>query len=140
MNLKRTTLIPLDDVALATSIFNSFIDKEMMIIMIIIGDTSTIRKSITKADKLAQLSYFNMERWVLWVRNHDIIADILKKHLKASEAENTDEAYENIKCFCFSPIQDQVEGVILKNGKLTFASLQQSFFKAQSHDVALLNN
>jgi hypothetical protein len=139
MNLKRTTLIPLDDAPLAESIFKSFIEKEMMIIMVVIGDTPSIREVIPKADNLAQLSYFKMERWVIWLRNYDILSETLKIHLKNSGTEHSNEAYENIKCFCFSPILDQVDGIILKNGQLTYASLQQSFFKAQSHDVSFVN-
>lgn len=140
MNLKRTTIIPLDDAALAESIFKSFIEKEMMIIMVIIGDTETVREAITKADNLAQLSYFNMERWLLWLRNHDTLSKTLKKHLKASDADNSDEPYDNIKCFCFSPILDQIDGIILKNGQLSYASLQQSFFRAQSHDIPFVTS
>lgn len=135
MNLKRTTIIPLDDAALAESIFKSFLEKEMMIIMVIIGDTATVREAIPKADNLAQLSYFKMERWVLWLRNYDILSKTLKQHLRDSEADNSDEEYTNIKCFCFSPILDQIDGIILKNGQLSYASLQQSFFRAQSHDI-----
>lgn len=140
MNLKRTTIIPLDDAALAESIFKSFIQKEMMIVMVIIGDTTTVREAVPKGDNLAQLSYFNMERWVLWLRNHDTLSKTLKDHLKASDAENSNEVYENIKCFCFSPILDQVDGIILKNGQLSYASLQQSFFKAQSHDIPFVTS
>ena len=54
--------------------------------------------------------------------------------------KKADEDYEEIKCFCFSPILDQPAGVILKNGTLSYASLQQSFFKAQANDTALINN
>ncbi|WP_178989307.1 hypothetical protein [Winogradskyella schleiferi] len=140
MNLKRTTIIPLDDAALAESIFKSFIEKEMMIIMVIIGDTETVREAIIKADNLAQLSYFKMERWLLWLRNHDTLSKTLKKHLKASDADNSDESYDNIKCFCFSPILDQIDGIILKNGQLSYASLQQSFFRAQSHDIPFVTS
>jgi len=140
MNLKRTTIIPLDDAALAESIFKSFIEKEMMIIMVIIGDTETVREAIPKADNLAQLSYFKMERWVLWLRNYEILSETLKVHLKVSDAENADEDYDNIKCFCFSPILDQIDGVILKNGQLSYASLQQSFFRAQSHDIPFVTS
>ena len=138
MNLKRTTYIPLDDTRLATTIFKSFIEKEMMVLMIIIGDSPAIRKGVKKADELAKLSYFNLDRWVLWARNEKILASIFKKYLKASDAHNTDKPYESIKCFCFSPIQDKVDGVILKNVALTYASLQQSFFRAQAHDVPFL--
>ena len=139
MNLKRTTLIPLDDALLAESIFKSFIEKEMMLIMVIIGDTDTIREAIPKADNLAQLSYFKMERWVLWVRNYDVLSETLKKHLKASNAEKSDEDYNNIKCLCFPPILDQVDGIILKNAELSYANLQQSFFKAQANDAPFVN-
>ncbi|MDN3493547.1 hypothetical protein [Winogradskyella bathintestinalis] len=140
MNLKRTTIIPLDDAALAESIFKSFIEKEMMIIMVIIGDTETVRDAITKADNLALLSYFKMERWVLWIRNYNTLSDTFKVHLKASDAEHSDEEYDNIKCFCFSPILDQIDGIILKNGQLSYASLQQSFFRAQSHDIPFVTS
>ncbi|MBP0904345.1 hypothetical protein ACFSKN_18875 [Mariniflexile gromovii] len=139
MNLKRTTLIPLDDDSLAESIFKSFIEKEMMLLMVIIGDTDTIREAIPKADNLAQLSYFKMERWVLWVRNYEILSETLKKHLKASDADKSKEDYNNIKCLCFSPILDKVDGIILKNAELSYASLQQSFFKAQAHDALAVN-
>lgn len=140
MNLKRTTIIPLDDAALAESIFKSFIEKEMMIVMVIIGDTQTTRGAITKADNLAQLSYFKMERWVLWLRNHDTLSETLKGHLKKSDADHSDEVYDNLKCFCFSPILDQIDGIILKNGQLSYASLQQSFFRAQSHDIPFVTS
>jgi len=140
MNLKRTIIIPLDDADLAEAIFKSFIEKEMMIIMVIIGDAQTIREAIPKADNLAQLSYFNMERWVLWLRNQDILSKVLKRHLKKSNAKYSDELYNNIKCFCFSPILDQIDGIILKNAQLTYASLQQSFFSAQSHDIPFINS
>lgn len=140
MNSKRTTIVPLDDPALAESIFKAFIEQEMMIIMVIIGDTPSIREAIPKADNLAQLSYFNMERWVLWLRNHDILSHTLKSHLADSMAEHSDVAYTEIQCFCFSPILDQVEGIILTTGQLSYASLQQSFFKAQSHDVPFITS
>jgi len=140
MNFKRTTIIPLDDSKLAKEIFTSYIEKDMMNLMIIIGDTDSIRSAIRKADNLAQRSYFDMERWVLWVRNHEVLEETLKKHLKLSDAENSDRDYEDIKCLCFSPIKDQVEGIVLKKGTLNYASLQQSFFKAQSHDVSFINS
>ena len=139
MNLKRTTLIPVDDSALAKTIFNAFIEKEMMILMIIIGDTKSVRDAVPKADNLADLSYFKMERWVLWIRDGKVLETTLKKHLKVSTEENADADFEDIKCFCFSPIADEVAGIILKNGKLTYASLQQSFFRAQSHDISITN-
>jgi hypothetical protein len=73
------------------------------------------------------------------LRDYDILSETLKKHLKASDTEHSDEDYDNIKCFCFSPILDQIDGIILKNSQLSYATLQQSFFKAQSHDIAFVN-
>jgi len=140
MNFKRTTIISFDDFALAESIFKSFIKKELMIIMVIIVDNQTVRDAIAKADNLAHLSYFKLERWVLWLRNHDILSKILKKHLKLSDANHPDELYNEIKCFCFSPILDQIDGIILKNGQLFYASLQKSFFSAQSHDIPFVTS
>ncbi|QCX00971.1 hypothetical protein FGM00_12930 [Aggregatimonas sangjinii] len=140
MNLKRTTLIPVDDPGLAKSIFNAFIEKEMMILMIIIGDTKSVREAIPMADNLATLSYFNMERWVLWIRDGKVLETTLKEHLKASTEDHANADFGDIKCFCFSPIADEVAGIILKNGKLDYASLHQSFFRAQAHDIAITNS
>lgn len=134
MNLKRTTIIPIDDQKLATSIFKSFIDMEMMILMIILGDTDTIREALPKADNLATLEDFGMKRWVLWIRDYATLEKELKKYIKADNADNPDEEYENIKCFCFSPISDEVSGIILKNGTLSYLSLNYSFLKAHQHD------
>ncbi len=135
MNLKRTTIIPIDDEELARSIFKSFIEMEMMILMVIIGDTDTIREAIPKADNLATLEYNNMKRWVFWIRNHSVLQKELKAYIKDSDADNTDEDYENIKCLCFSPLSDEVSGIILKNGTLSYVSLNLSFFRAHQHDT-----
>lgn len=135
MNLKRTTIIPLDDPSLANEIFESFIESEMMILMIIIGDTNSIRTAIPRADNLAKLTIHNMERWVLWVRDYSVLEDKLKNYLNASDAENSDADIDDIKCISFSPIQDQVVGIILKNGRLSYASLEKLFIQAQKHDL-----
>ncbi|MEW4922903.1 hypothetical protein [Algibacter sp. 2305UL17-15] len=50
MNLKCPTIIPLDTAVLAESLFKPFIGKSMMIIIIIIGLTSSIREAISKAN------------------------------------------------------------------------------------------
>lgn len=140
MNLKRTSIIPLDDKALARIIFDAFIEKEFMIVMVILGDTDSIREALTKADNLATKSYFGMERWVLWIRNHDILEIPLKELLKNSDDDKASADYEDIKCFCFSPVIDHPAGFILKQGRLDYVNLQQSFFKAQSHDTALTHS
>ncbi|MCW5520646.1 hypothetical protein J1N09_12400 [Aureitalea sp. L0-47] len=139
MNLKRTTIIPTDDPNLAKQLFQSFIEKEMLVLMIIIGDTDTIRTAMPTADSLAHKIYFNMERWVLWVRDYEVLRGTLEQ--KLAESPNTkDMDYDDIKCFSLSPIQDLADGVIQKNGVLDYVSLQQSFFKAQSDDIAFTNN
>ena len=133
MNLKRTTIIPIDDKELAKSIFDAYIEKEFMILMIILGDTETIRNSLFKADNLATQTYFNMERWVLWIRDYEVLKKTLKAQLRANP--NNDEfEYDEVKCFCFSPIQDVATGIIQKNGRLSYLSLQRSFFEAQDYD------
>jgi|GEM_PF-3395983 len=138
MNFKRTTIIPLDDPELAKQLFDAYLNKEFMILMIILGDTETIREAMPKADNLATKSYFGMERWVFWVRNHDILADSLIPILEANdEAGNLE--YESVKCFCTSPVLDAASGIILKNGELNYRTLQKSFFMAQSHDIGLIN-
>ena len=134
MNLKRTTIIPIDDQELARTIFRSFIDMEMMILMVIIGDTESIRKAIPKADNLATLEYNNMKRWVFWIRDHYVLEKELKEYIEASDVDNADADYEDIKCFCFSPLSDEVSGIILKNGTLSYISLNLSFFRAHQHD------
>jgi len=48
MNFKRTTITSFDDFALAESIFKSFVEKELMIIMVIIGDNQTLGMQLLK--------------------------------------------------------------------------------------------
>ncbi len=140
MNFKRTTIIPLDDKELAKSIFDAFINKEFMILMIILGDNESIRESLPRADNLATQTYFNMERWVLWVRDYDILADSLKNQLEKKDESGEEEVnYNDVKCFCFSPILDEAAGVILKNGRLSYLTLQNSFFRAQNHDLGAIS-
>ena len=136
MNFKRTTIIPLDDKPLAKLIFDAFINKEFMILMVILGDTESIREALPKADNLATKIYFGMERWVLWIRDYEILEATIKAQLTALD-EHKEVEYNDVKCFCFSPVLDAATGFILKNGRLNYASLQQSFFKAQAHDTGL---
>lgn len=136
MNFKRTTIIPIEDKELAKLIFDSYIEKEFMILMIILGDSETIRESLFKADNLATQTYFNMERWVLWIRDYEVLKDTLIAQLKANP-NNIEFEYENVKCFCFSPIKDVATGIIQKNGRLSYLTLQRSFFQAQDHDNKL---
>lgn len=128
--------MPTDDPELARIIFQSFIELEMMILMVILGDTETIRQALPKADNLATLMDHNMQRWVIWVRNPIILKDEFERRLTASESENADAPYDEIKCFCFSPLNDLASGVILKNGTLSYSSLNRSFFKAHLHDIS----
>lgn len=138
MNFKRTTIIPLDDAELAKQLFDAYLNKEFMILMIILGDTDSIRKALPKADNLATKSYFGMERWVLWIRNHAILEDTLRPLLETNDQDET-LVYKDVKCFSTSPILDAATGIILKNAELNYLSLQRSFFKAQSHDTGLIN-
>ena len=134
MNLERTTIIsPDNENALAT--LQSFLDKNNALVMVILGHTKTIEKSMRKADNLAKLSHFNVERWVVWLQDPELLKTEITKHLNASNADKADEAYDNIKCYCYSHITDSIDGIILKNGRLSTLTLSKSFMLAQLKDT-----
>lgn len=132
MNLKRTTILPIDDHDLSLSIFESYVQKEMMIIMILLGDDPKIRGAVERADNLAKISYFQVERWVLWIRDHHTLKTELTDYLRKTDCQET---YSDIRCFSLSPVKDQVAGIITKDNNLSYVDLQQSFFTAHQHDL-----
>jgi len=134
MNLERTTIIKPDN-AHAPNTLQSFLEKDNALVMIILGHTKTIEKSMKKANNLAKLSHFNVERWVLWVQDPKLLESEIKLHLTQTNAEKSDEAFENIKCFCYSHITDSIDGIILKKGRLSTLTLLKSFMLAQNKDI-----
>ncbi len=134
MNLERTTIIKPDN-ANAPATLQSFLEKNNALVMLILGHTKTIEKSIKKADNLAKLSHFNVERWVLWVQDPKLLETEIKQHLTNTDAEKSDEPFDNIKCFCYSHSTDTIDGIILKNGRLSTLTLLKSFMLAQNRDT-----
>lgn len=140
MTLKRTTIIP-DDPKKAKAIYDDQISKANRTIMVIIGDTETVKKAIPVADREAQKKPFdNAERWVLWAKDHLIVKDTLELILADSKAERSDRDFDQFKCFCLSPVTHKVDGIILKKGRLSSPRIRLSFSKAERHDLSLLNS
>lgn len=140
MALKRTTEIPNDPVK-AKAIYDDQITKVNRTIMVIIGNTQTVKDAIPAADRVAQKKPFdNADRWVLWARDHKIVKDTLELILAESKAERSDRDFDQFKCFCLSPVTHEVDGIILKNGRLSSPRFRLSFSKAERHDLSLLNS
>ena len=140
MTLKRTTIIP-DNPVEAKAIYDQQVAHEKRTIMAIIGNTETVQEAVIEANALAHEQEFdNVDRWVLWAKDHGIVKDTLELILAESNAERSDRDFDQIKCFCISPVRREVEGIILKNGELNSISLDKSFLKAERHDNALLNS
>ena len=142
MAYKRTTEVPNDPVK-AKAIYDDIKKIKLMTIMVIIGNTVTFKDAITKADNLAgvkDLKDLKTTRWVLWVKDHDIVRSTLALILAESKAERSNREFDEIKCFCLSPKRHDVEGIILKNGTLDYVSLRLSFLKAERHDLELINS
>jgi hypothetical protein len=140
MSLTRTTIIPANPVE-AKKIHDFQVQQKNRTIMVIIGNTNTVEKAVDEADFLAnEVNLKDFDRWVLWAKDHKIVKDTLELILAESGAERSNENFDNIKCFCLSPIRHEVSGIILKHGTLGPAKLDRSFISAEEYDVGLLNS
>ncbi|MCH2488525.1 MAG: hypothetical protein MK211_00120 [Flavobacteriales bacterium] len=135
MSLERTTIIPLDDPDQATELFNNAIDRLKTTVMFIIGNTETVQEAIPNADHWAGETLIDLERWVVWLRDHEILKTEMQQLLENTFDPDFDEPYDTIKCFCLSPISKRAIGFILKNGSLANVRLLLSFAKVEAIDA-----
>lgn len=67
MYIKKTTLLPENDLQLADAIFDTYLHEHRKTLFVVLGDDEVARRLVEKADRWAGL--LEEPRWVLWVRN-----------------------------------------------------------------------
>lgn len=75
MMLRKTTIIPTDDQALALRLMNQLIFEEAHVLMVVLGSDAVAEKTVERADKLSGAP--GEPRWVAWVRNPELVKGLL---------------------------------------------------------------
>ena len=134
MDLKRTTLIPLDDSTLALEQYNQLISSDK-IIMVVLGISDAIEEGVALADELTETSPTNENRWVMWVKNHTVLKTKLEPILRAANIIGDDTPYEEIKAFCLTRPGRKAQSRVHKNGEMDFVRLESLFVEAETASV-----
>lgn len=129
MSLQNTTEIPLNDDALALRMYQQLIDSDK-IIMVILGDSSSIQKGLILADKLTRQITTNETLVVMWIGNHTTLKNELEPILKTADIIQVDTPYKEIKAFCFTKYPRKVNTRIHLNGSLSPFRLTKLFREA----------
>lgn len=134
MALTRTTTLPVEDPIAAEQLLNADLAKANTTIMFIIGDSDAVNEDISRADFWANEVLIDFERWVVWVKDRDLLKDKISELLQNSDDPDPDKDYNDVKCFCLSPVNRKATGVIHKNVELTDFRLSRSFILAEALD------
>lgn len=132
-NLRRTTIIDLNDTAKAESQFNQ-LDGSNKIVMVILGDSPSINPGVELADRKAWQMETNETLWVMYVGNHTTLKAQLEPFLTAANALDADTPYEEIKAFCLSRAPRKAQTRVHMQGRLTAFKVENMF------DEAILNS
>lgn len=137
MGRDHVTTLDADPAIAKTEFTKVFKENKKTTIMIILGNTDTIFKSMNKANARARDKYGNpgFERWVIWIKDHDLLKEHVQPLLLNSADPKASRPFEIIKCFCLSPKTHQAAGVILHKGKLNSTRFTAAFVKAEKIDA-----
>lgn len=134
MNLKKTTVIPLDDNTLALEQYDKLITSDK-IIMVVLGTSDALEEGVALADILAGTSPTNENRWVMWVKNHTVLKAELELILIAANIIQDDTPYEEIKAFCLTRPGRKALSRVHKNGEMDFVRVESLFVEAETASV-----
>jgi hypothetical protein len=134
MPLSRTTILPVDDPNSAEILLDTDLARPATTLMFIIGDTDAINSDISRADYWANEVLIDFDRWVVWVKDRELLRVKISALLDNSDDPDTGMDYDDIKCFSLSPVSRKATGVIHKNVELTDFRLSRSFILAEAID------
>lgn len=123
MELQNTTILPLDDAALAREIFRAVVHELPVVTMIVLGDSPKHRQLVTLADKMAHRSDW---RRVVWVRDPAIFAQELDTLRDPQGLLAGDSVLGVTLSFA-----DAVEGAINSDATLDFVEVFNAFAVAE---------
>ncbi len=134
MALQKTTEIPLNDKELALKEYAELIESDK-IIMVVLGNSASIQAGVDLADELADTSPTGEKRWVMWVKNYEVLKEKLKPVLKKAKIIEDDTPYEDIKAFCLTRPERKALSRVHKNGAMDFVRLEGLFVEAERGSI-----
>lgn len=134
MPLLKSTEIPLNDNELALEKYIELIESDK-IIMVVLGNSISIQDGVELADELAETSPTGEKRWVMWVKNHEVLKEKLEPILTEANIIEDDTPYQKIKAFCLTRPDRKALSRIHKNGAMDFVGLEGLFVEAEGASV-----
>jgi len=101
--LKKTTILP-DDAKVAERLFNDLVHNQPYYLFVALGADANAETVAQRADSLAGLP--EEPRWVVWARNPQSIAKVVKKLVNADKVD-----LDSARAFTLS-LSDEVRDVI----------------------------
>lgn len=130
MAFLKTTEITMDNNDIALDEYTALIDSDK-IIMVILGNSDSIKEGVDLADELAETSPTDENRWVMWIKNHVVLKQQLETILTQANILEDDTPYEEIKTFCMTHPEHNVLSRVHKNGEMDFSRLEDLFVEAE---------
>ena len=103
--------------------------------MVILGNSTTIKEGVNKADLRADSSPGGFTRWVMWVADHVALKDKLEAILDEANIILDSTPYEEIKAFCLTQSPRKANSRVHKNGALDNVRILQLFTEAESESL-----
>ncbi len=128
MQLKRTLIIPTDDIDLARDMFNDLVYEQDKLMVIVLGDDDEARLAIKYADSRARLVVAGFERSSVWIRDKQLLAKEIMALKNASELFPTD-GIDSVVALSVS-IADKVADVIRSGSEIDFVRVELAYAKA----------
>lgn len=122
----KTTILPVEDVALAKELFQRLIHEEAKILLIVLGSDMEAKTTVERASKLAGLDF--EPHWVVWIRNPAPLEDDIMQ-LKGAQDAIADLSSTRLFALNFS---DVVKDVIrIDEGIPDFTRIQLAWMNAE---------
>jgi hypothetical protein len=106
--------------------FNHYVN-ETMIVMIVLGNDAKAQDIQTKANKIAETTYYNKERKVIWIKDRELLKNILNGFLQNSSFNNI--SLDQIAALGIN-YKNNLREVISLTENITTIRVNQAFIKA----------
>ena len=138
MMLRKTTIIPTDDAALALKLMRQLIYEEAHVLMVVLGSDALAEQTVERADKLTGATA--EPRWVAWLRKPELVQELLDE-LKVTKPQRA--ALKNAIA-CSLSLGDVVRDIVPRSPEPDMFRLRDAFhlrqaFRIEGHQIRALN-
>ncbi len=128
MALKKTTIIPTDDINGAIQQFKAIVYGKKELIIVVLGGDDKSQEAVKCADKRAGTIVAGFGRTVVWINDRSALADEIKK-LKAGKVDISKEDLTNIVAFSVS-LDASTMSMVRIDGTINYLSMETAFVEA----------